>query len=422
MDSSRSSVGSLDPGLTPVAARKPAHREWSQVWRLPALAPWIFGLGLLFGASAAAADSAAFPRPPELEPDVRFWTRVFTEVDTRGGFVHDNRRLDVVYEVLQPDPEADPADEKARVSGAVERYREALRTLAEGKRTELTPEEGRALAAWGPETSTEALREAADRVRFQRGQADKFRDGYVRSGLWRGHIEATLTTLGLPRELAALPHVESSYNPRARSHAGAAGLWQFTVPTGKQYLRIDRFTDERLDPFRASEAAARLLRRNQELTGSWPLALTAYNHGAGGVMKAVREMGTDDIVTIVRQYSGPAFGFASRNFYVSFLAALEVDRQAHVYFGPLRRLEPQEAPTALAERAQAAGGGGWRAVREVVRPKPTVRQHRVRRGETISDIASRYGVSHRELMALNGLRRPDRVQAGKVLRLPADDS
>jgi membrane-bound lytic murein transglycosylase D len=216
--------------------------------------------------------------------------------------------------------------------------------------------------------------------------------------------------------------VESSYNPGARSHAGAAGLWQFTVPTGKQYLRIDRSTDERLDPFRASEAAARLLRRNHELTGSWPLALTAYNHGAGGVMRAVREMGTDDIVTIVRQYSGPAFGFASRNFYVSFLAALEVDRQAHVHFGPLRRLEPQEAPTAIAAGGVAAGETTWRAVRDVVRPKPTVRQHRVRRGETISDIAARYGVSHRQLMAMNGLRRPDRVQAGQVLRVPAGDS
>lgn len=423
MDPRRSPVGPSDPQPLAAAARKPARRRWSQVWRRLALVSCLVGLGLPFGTLAHESGSAAFPRPPELEPDVRFWTRVFTEVDTRGGFIHDNRRLDIVYEVLQPEPEAGSADEKARVSATVDRYREALRTVAEGKRADLSPEEARALAAWGPETPPDALREAADRVRFQRGQADKFREGYVRSGLWRNHIEATLTSLGLPVEIAALPHVESSYNPGARSHAGAAGLWQFTVPTGKQYLRIDRFTDERLDPFRASEAAARLLRRNHELTGSWPLALTAYNHGAGGVMKAVREMGTDDIVTIVRQYSGPAFGFASRNFYVSFLAALEVDRQAHVYFGPLRRLEPQEAPTALAERAEAAGGGGgWRAVREVVRPKPTVRQHRVRRGETISDIASRYGVSHRELMALNGLRRPDRVQAGKVLRLPADDS
>ncbi|MCU0935807.1 MAG: transglycosylase SLT domain-containing protein [Gammaproteobacteria bacterium] len=422
MDSCTSPAGLSDPCLAAAAAPAPVRRRRSPFWGLLALVPWLAGLGLPLGAPAHPAGPDAFPRPPELEPDVRFWVRVFTEVDTRGGFVHDNRRLDVVYEVLQPEPEAGPADEKARVAATVDRYREALRSLADGKRADLSAEEERALALWGPETGAEALREAADRVRFQRGQADKFRDGYVRSGLWRDHIETTLKSLGLPVELAALPHVESSYNPGARSHAGAAGLWQFTVPTGKQYLRIDRSTDERLDPFRASEAAARLLRRNHELTGSWPLALTAYNHGAGGVMRAVREMGTDDIVTIVRQYSGPAFGFASRNFYVSFLAALEVDRQAHVHFGPLRRLEPQEAPTAIAAGGVAAGETTWRAVRDVVRPKPTVRQHRVRRGETISDIAARYGVSHRQLMAMNGLRRPDRVQAGQVLRVPAGDS
>ena len=86
---------------------------------------------------------------------------------------------------------------------------------------------------------------------------------------------------GVPRELVALPHVESSFNPRAYSHVGAAGLWQFMRSTGRRYMRVDDVVDERMDPHKASVAAARLLGFNYRQIDSWPLAITAYNHGAG---------------------------------------------------------------------------------------------------------------------------------------------
>ena len=132
-----------------------------------------------------------------------------------------------------------------------------------------------------------------------------------------------LARLGLPPELAALPHVESSFDPTAYSKVGAAGLWQFMRSTGRRFLRIDSTVDERLDPFRETEAAAQLLSYNYRLLGSWPLAITAYNHGAEGMRRARDELGTDDIARIVHDYHSPSFGFASRNFYVSFLAALD---------------------------------------------------------------------------------------------------
>jgi membrane-bound lytic murein transglycosylase D len=175
-------------------------------------------------------------------------------------------------------------------------------------------------------------------VRFQLGQADRFRAGLQRAGVWESHIAATLAAAGIPEEIAVLPHVESSFQPAAMSKAGAAGLWQFIRSTGRRFLRIDRAVDERFDPDRATEAAAQLLTYNYRVLGTWPLAITAYNHGAAGMRRAREQLGTDDIVQIVRYYHSPSFGFASRNYYASFLAALRLDRDPEKYFGAFRRL------------------------------------------------------------------------------------
>ena len=190
---------------------------------------------------------------------------------------------------------------------------------------------------WGAEGTPARLHDAVEDIRFQLGQSDRFRAGLIRSGAWETHIAETLANLGLPAELAVLPHVESSFNPAAYSKVGAAGLWQFMRSTGRRYMRIDGAVDDRLDPFRSTEAAAQLLAYNYRVLGTWPLALTAYNHGSAGMRRAKEQLGTDDIVKIVRSYTSRTFGFASRNFYVSFLAALEIDRNPEKYFGSLQR-------------------------------------------------------------------------------------
>src|SRR5690606_21436281 len=76
---------------------------------------------------------------------------------------------------------------------------------------------------------------------------------------------------------------------------------------------------------------------------SWPLALTAYNHGPGGMRRAKEQLGTSDITTIVRKYQSRSFGFASRNFYVAFLAALEIDTDPERFLGAIRRDPPDNS-------------------------------------------------------------------------------
>lgn len=408
----------------------------------------------------------AIPRPPELERDVQFWIRVYTEINTHQGFLHDERNLAVVYETLNFSADSSPRARQAVVDAARDRITAALRRLATG--APASEGDARIRELWGEEGTPLRLLNATNGIRFQLGQADRFREGLVRSGAWESHIATTLAKMGLPPEIAALPHVESSFNPAAYSKVGAAGLWQFMRSTGRRYLRIDASVDDRMDPFRSTEAAAQLLEHNYRVLGTWPLALTAYNHGAAGMRRAKNAVGTDDIVTIVRNYKSRTFGFASRNFYVSFLAALEIDRNPEKYFGSIERLAPtrfQEVempayvPVAALEQLfeidaarlrtlnPALLPSVWNGQRHVPRgyrlrlplngetwtrelvaqrlgpgelhaSQPIPERHRIARGETLGGIARAYGISVRALAAANGMKTTSRLQAGRYLDLP----
>jgi len=276
-------------------------------------------------ALSSAQTTDLFPRPAALEPAINFWVRVYTEVDTQSGFLHDSQNLAVVYQSL--------ALNRRQIESARERIQNDLRTLATGKRTKLTQSQQGVLALWPQDVSNQTLRAAISNVRWQLGQSDRFLGGLERSGAYRAHINRVVKEKRLPPELGVLPHVESSFNPGARSSAAATGMWQFTRATGQRFMRIDHIVDERMDPYIATNAAMSLLEYNYSVLGTWPLALTAYNHGVGGISRAVRQIGATDIAKIIANYNGRAFGFASRNFYPQFLAVLQVENDAGRYFG-----------------------------------------------------------------------------------------
>ncbi len=409
-----------------------------------------------------------FVPPPELEPDVRFWIRVYTEVTTDQGLIHDDWNLKLVYEVLRFDPTSSPAQRERRVAEAKTRYAVLLRRFAAGDTASLTPHERRILHSFGDKAMPRDYLDAIERIRFQLGQADRFHEGLIRAAAWESHIARVLEQHGVPVEIAALPHVESSFNPFAYSKVGAAGLWQFMPSTAKRFMRVDGIVDERLDPYSATEAAANLMLYNYRLLGTWPLAVTAYNHGPGGLRRAQDELGTSDIAVIVKRYQGATFGFASRNFYVAFLAALEVDRNAERYFGPIARLPdtentPVEIPDYIAVGALAKAFkvdmGALKVLNPALRPPiwsgarlvprgyalrlpgaqpesavtaalaripPGQRYlaqrndgaHRVRRGETLAAIAAASGTSLSRLLAANGWSATHPVARGGIVRIP----
>lgn len=427
----------------------------------------LFLLCVLIHAPLLADET--FPQPPELQPDVDFWVDIFTRYTTDQGVLHDNRNLAVVYTVLDFSARDDRRARQRRSTSSREALQVILRTLAGGKRSNLSAEEARVLALWPADVSNATLQEAVGNIRYQQGLQDRFREGLIRSGTWRAFINSEFQALGVPVELAALPHVESSYNPAARSSVGASGIWQFTRSTGRRFMRVDHVLDERNDPYAATRAAGKLLAYNYSITGNWPTAITAYNHGLGGIRRAMREYGDTAYVEILRNYDGRTFGFASRNFYVAFLAAKHVDQNVAQYFpgvvveqAPNIATTPLPAFIALDDLASGLGVSTRQLMDNNLALQPTIQTgskhlpkgyelrmpaqlltqslsdllvnipddswhseqlpdlfHTVARGDTLSQIAETYKTRVSTLVALNGLGSSNRIRAGQKIRLPA---
>jgi membrane-bound lytic murein transglycosylase D len=302
--------------------------------------------------------AALFPRPAELESQIRFWRAVFTEYSKHQVVLHDAIRLDKVYKTLDFRPHLDDGMTDAELAGLerietdleLERLRATLLRLhALGPHPDqLSAEERKIYDLLADDPAPDRFLVAADEkhLRSQRGLAERFIEGVRVSRRYLPEMERIFREDGLPAELTRLPLIESCFNLRAYSKVGAAGIWQFMPQTGRLFMRVDNLVDERRDPISSTRAAARFLSRVHDALDSWPLAITAYNHGPDGMARAVDELGTADIAAIVRDYRGKAFGFASRNFYAEFLAALDVERDWEKRFAE----PPAEPPFRLQER------------------------------------------------------------------------
>ncbi|TVQ84363.1 MAG: lytic transglycosylase [Chromatiaceae bacterium] len=334
------------------------------LWYLPLLA-----LGLLHGCASGPADyqprpsqfeqSAEFPLPEGLEDAVGFWRNVFA-IWSRGQVaIHDNRHLGLVYEVANlPGPIEESYTELQRdfVRARRELWSARLRTLEQKslRNQPLDRNERELREKISAQAGPTAFIGAAERVRSQRGVRERFLRGLIVSGRYDAKFREIFRRHGLPEDLAFLPHVESSFQLNARSSVGASGVWQFMRATARDFMRVDGVIDERLDPVVAADGAARYLKSAYARLGSWPLAITSYNHGVGGMQRARAAYG-NDFMRIVRHWDGRHFGFASRNFYAEFVAVRHIVRNANRYF-PGVRLDPplDDVPVVLRSDTMAA--------------------------------------------------------------------
>lgn len=438
-----------------------------------------FGLLLALLCSAFAFEnndrSKLFPMPDEIKPNVDFWVKVYAVYASHQVLIHDAERLNIIYEILDLNkyyPEDAKISLKTKwkhVDRVRERYQTILRGLARklGTSQALTYDEERVMHLFPPsERTPNSFYRAARNIRGQLGLKDRFAEGLKRSGLYRNKILEIFKKHNLPLELAILPHVESEFNYKAYSKAGAAGLWQFTRRTGRLFMRISYDVDERFDPVKATESAARLLKKNYELLGSWPLAITAYNHGPNGMKRAKSRHG-DDIGRIIQDYKSRSFGFASRNFYAEFLAALHVVENYKTYFGEIEFDRPIDyltfktdkyysvktilrtfdlsleefklhnpalrSPVLSGKRRIPKGyllhipdrpGLDEKSLWASISPSEQFNEqvftdwYKVRRGDNLSLIARRLGTTIEALVVYNNLDDAHHIYVGQILRVP----
>jgi membrane-bound lytic murein transglycosylase D len=363
----------------------------------------------LFVAVLALA-TPAFAVSPELpsqglEDRIDFWKKVYTQYGENDVIIHDRIRVNLIYDV------AVRGEHRSRVQlveAALDEIRENLATPENLSTTATQIRE--AITAEGVPLTSASLADLRSNVHTQTGIKERFRDGIIRSGRYLDAFQEIFGQAGVPTEIALLPLVESSFENRALSSAGAAGIWQFTRGTGRLYMTVTRRVDERLNPEKATRAAVRLLRDNYKALGNWPLAITAYNHGRGGMLRAQSETGTSEITKIIDEYRGRLFGYASMNFYAEFLAAVEVYNTYPQYFGQL----VLDQPTMKSAPARTAVATAKSTAKPAATQTASSDKYRVRKGDTLGEIARRFGVSVRELMDTNNLRNTV-IHAGQIL-------
>lgn len=293
----------------------------------------------------SATRFTAFQKPGKLEPAVEFWRKTYTVWHRSEVAIHDDRYLDVIYEVMVVPGYVNESltNEQKEIVNQRRNFWKAQLSLLESKlryNAPLNANDRQMIAKLGSNGRqlNRVLNGAAERVRSQRGTRERFMRGLEISRRYEQQFRKIFRDAGLPEDLAYLPHVESSFQPSARSSAGAVGMWQFTKAAAKTFMPGGR-VDLCLDPFASAIGAARYLSYAYSKLGDWPTAITSYNHGIGGMKRAKNQVG-GDFVRIVETYDSPLFGFASRNYYAQFLAAVEIARNPVAYFPEDVQYEP----------------------------------------------------------------------------------
>lgn len=415
-------------------------------------------------ANGRCEAGSRFPIYKIIVPNVQFWEKIYGTYTSNQGVLHDKDDLSIIYAVIDFVPRRIPG--AGRVNAQLEktvrlRHKKILEKFADGKKPS-TREEKKVYALFQGKQRPARFREAIENLRVQTGLKDTFRKGVIRSGAYMPLIKKIMRSRNLPVELAYLPHVESSFNLNAHSKAAAVGLWQFTRHTGREFMTINELVDERFDVYLSSMAAARFLKENYRQLGSWPLALTAYNYGRAGMVRAQKRWET--YPRIIKHHETGIFKFASKNFYSEFIAAVRVARRLENerslvkdrpwinvtfrlrdyasatelsdYFGipdeDFERLNPALRDSVLEGRKYIPTGTlvrlpATKRIRKQIKTIPSRllyaqqirdKEYRVRKGDTAIKIARKYKVSLKELILANNLGKKARIRLGEKIKIP----
>jgi membrane-bound lytic murein transglycosylase D len=449
----------------------------------------VLGWGFIATAAPPAVEKHdlncgnTFPCPPEIQRRVDFWVMVFRAWNTNQLIFHDANRPERVYSVSK----SKFTCSRRKPARSIERERSRIKNALLGVAKKLTQaqpgytREEKEFLSLFPSRNAREVRTAAENVRCQQGNRDRFVGALKRYESYKDHILQVLDEAGLSKDIVYLPFVESAYNPRAYSRVGAAGLWQIMPRTARTLgLQLSSTIDERFDAEASSWAAARYLRQSTDsLTAKAkkidpnvsssqinPFVITSYNYGLAGMRRAMDQVGPD-YIAVLNKYKSRSFRTAVRNFYASFLAARYVAQNSNKYFGSLKADDSFRHSIVVLKNATSVERAasvfkvsrdelkklnpaltsnvwkGWRLIpdgyslrlpyrkdrwkKQVARleqmkpesPLLSGNQYVVVKGDTACEIARVHGVRCRDLVQLNNLGRRALIRVGQKLEIPA---
>lgn len=272
-------------------------------------------------------------------PTVQFWFLIYTQFTSSSVVLHDKNNLSLIYKVLDfSSLEQKNLPKNTRyvlqqkiTEEKISSLKRDLHRLAydpfslapsSKKIYRLLKNAGVSLPL-GKADRARFFTRLRDNLRSQTGQKNFIQDGIVRSLPYQQFLRDHFKKRGLPKELLAIPFLESSFNPKAQSKVSALGIWQFMPLISSYYVpRRTHHFDYRFNVGVASVAAASLMAENIFLMKSWDLAVTAYNSGTKHLLRTKRELGKKGISLeeVIKHSDSEHFGFASKNFYSEFLA------------------------------------------------------------------------------------------------------
>lgn len=424
-----------------------------------------------------AMDGDAFLVPDDIKDRVDFWTHVFGLYTTNHVIFYNKENVGIVYSVLDFSQIGNLRgmgrgsfkaqmirEEKARIKAMIKKVARLIKE-EKVKLSDLDAQEKRLAKLLLANNDHVDISEKGllRNIGTRKGFAHRIRGAIAASGKYMEEMRRIFSERGLPPQLTMIPFIESAFNLKAYSHAGAAGIWQFIEATGKRYLRIDEFVDERYDPILGAYAAATHLANEFKFLKSWPMTVNAYNTGPGRMLQAKRQLGTTDISKIIKFFKGSGYGKDSKNYFPEFLAAVHIYENQEEFFGEIKKAGPEKfefmalpGDMNIQELAREAGvstkiitdmnlslkpdvAAGLKnlpkgyllkvpadmkdeilvAMKELYKETRYATHHIVRRGDSIKRIAKTYDISVDDLSHLNKLLPKQKLRTGDILQLPS---
>jgi membrane-bound lytic murein transglycosylase D len=279
---------------------------------------------------------------PYLKDNIEFWKNIYSSFDSNQVIFFDMQDPKIIYYVMDL-PKIPNEISAPKFSKEVSLQRDKIKKILDAiqfeeefieEKNELYEKIKDILGKieLNPESKM------SDRLRTQSGLKSQFELGLKLSGRYMEEMKLLLKSMNMPEDLIALVFVESLFYLHAVSHASAAGPWGIMKETAlASGIHVNNLVDERRDPLIATKAAANYLKKSYENLKSWPLAITSYNYGYSGTLRASLKLETNDLEKVLKEHYSPIFGFASKNYYAEFLAAKEVLDNEDKYFPGVKK-------------------------------------------------------------------------------------